>query len=335
MFNVILKYSDKKCEDLQSIWEDQADFNKYILPCSPELMDKEQKQYWTNLYALCLHKEVSEALDETPYKPHRKGKEIIKSNLTEELVDIMKYWICLCQVHDVTADDIIEEYNRKSNVVRQRFFQEKVLNYDNVIGVDIDGVLADYPRSFIEFINKEMKTNYDYKDIKSYDIAESLSLPPEECAKLKNLYRETGQKRFIPVIDGAKQFLEELKYLGYTIVLLTSRPYDKYKRMFGDTQYWLVQNKMMYDAILWDEKKGERLIEEFGKDKVKLFIDDVASFANNIGKLGMKCILLNKPYNLNISTHENVMRVNSLREALNEISRFNQSEVMLKQINKT
>jgi uncharacterized HAD superfamily protein len=283
-------------------------------------MDDLQRQHWTNMYTLCLHKEVSEALDETPFKPHRLGKKIIKSNLLEELVDVMKYWMCLAQVHGFTADDIIEEYHRKSNVVKQRFFQEKVMSYDGrIAGIDIDGVLADYPRSFVEFVNKELGTSYDYKNVMTYDVATALGLPPEECLRLKHLYRESGQKRFVPIVEGAKQFLEELKYMGYTIVLLTSRPYNKYKRIYGDTQYWLSENKLPYDAILWDEQKGERLIKEFGKSRVKFFVDDVAGFANGISDMGMRCFLLTKPYNENNEIRKKVIRINNLKDVLEVI----------------
>jgi uncharacterized HAD superfamily protein len=306
--------------NFNDLWADQYEFNKCILPCKPEEMTDLQKQHWTNMYALCLHKEISEALDETPFKPHRKSKNIIKSNLLEELIDIMKYWMCLAQVHGFTVNDIVEEYYRKSNVVKQRYFQEKMMSCDGKIaGIDIDGVLADYPRSFVEFVNKQLGTSYDYKKVTSYHVVESLGLPPEECLYLKHLYRETGQKKFIPIIEGAKQFLDELKTMGYTIVLLTSRPYDKYKRIYGDTQYWLSEGKLVYDAILWDEQKGERLIKEFGKDKVQFFVDDVINFANDISDMGIKCFLLTKPYNENDELKEKVIRVNDFKDILEVI----------------
>jgi uncharacterized HAD superfamily protein len=242
------------------------------------------------------------------------GKKTVKSNLTEELVDVFKYWMCLCQTHGITCDEIMEEYHRKSNVVKQRYFQERVLKYDGkIVGVDIDGVLADYPRSFVEFVNEQLGTTHDYRTITNYNIAENLGLSTEECARMKHLYRDSGQKRFIPVIEGARQFLDQLKYAGYTVVLLTSRPIDKYKRIFADTQSWLAENKLHYDAILFDESKGERLLNEFGRDKVEFFVDDYAPFASGIGEAGFRCYLINRPYN-QVDTHYNVRRVYSLTD---------------------
>ena len=90
-------------------------------------MTPEQRQYWHEKYTLLLNKELMEVLDETEFKPHRKiqGK-MVRSNLMEELVDVFKYWMCLCQVHNVSADDIIEEFHRKSNVVKQRYYQPQL-----------------------------------------------------------------------------------------------------------------------------------------------------------------------------------------------------------------
>jgi len=296
-------------------------------------MTPEQRQYWHEKYTLLINKELMEVLDETEFKPHRKitGKKTVRSNLTEELVDVFKYWMCLCQAHGVTANEIMNEYHRKSNVVKQRFFQERVLKYDGkIVGVDIDGVLADYPRSFVEFINEQLGTTYDYRTITSYNIAEQLGLSTEECARLKHLYRDSGQKRFIPVIEGARQFLDELKYMGYTVVLLTSRPIDKYKRIFADTQYWLAENKLHYDAILFDESKGERLLNEFGRDKVEFFIDDHAPFANGISEAGFRCYLINKPYNINVPVKDKVVRVADLSMVLVDVKATNYGKERMK-----
>jgi len=319
----IKRYDEYRKNNLPDIWDDQYEFNRLILPCSPEEMTPEQRQYWHEKYTLLMNKELMEVLDETEFKPHRKitGKKTVRSNLTEELVDVMKYWMCLCQVHGVSAEEIMDEYHRKSNVVKQRFFQERVLKYDGkIVGVDIDGVLADYPRSFVEFVNEQLGTSYDYRTIKNYNVPEQLGLPAAESARLKHLYRDSGQKRFIPVIEGARQFLDELKYMGYIVVLLTSRPIDKYKRIFADTQYWLAENKLHYDAILFDEAKGERLLKEFGKDKVEFFVDDVAGFANGISEAGFHCYLIDKPYN-QFSTLPLVTRVNTLKEVLDDVKK--------------
>ena len=312
--------------DLKSIWENQAEFNKKLLDFNKIKGNKEEFQKWNNFYTLALQREVSEVLDTVDWKIHRKeNKPIIKSNTLEELVDCLKYWISLCQLHGFTVEEIEEEYYRKSSVVEQRLKQEILETIkkgdDKVVGVDIDGVLADYPRSFVDFINKELGTNYTMDMVDSYDIYECLGISTELGVKLKDRYRQTGQKRFIPVCEGAKEMLTWLREQGYKIMLLTARPYQEYKRVFADTLEWLDKNELPYDSIIFDEKKEERLIKEFGKDRIEFFIDDVVSNANNISRLGVPCYLVTRPYNKGAKLADGVTRIDKLEEVMKHVRR--------------
>lgn len=302
---------------LKAIFRSQDQFNALVHGKSLTEFTEADKQQWSDKYAVLLMREVAEFLNELNTKPHRREvKTIIHSNLKEEWIDIFKYWLCLGRLHGFTPADMVEEFFRKSEVVSQRFYQEQLLQYPDgkVIGCDIDGVLADYPRSFVEFINKQLGTNHPTVGLKDYNIAESLGLPLEQVIELKHLYRETGEKRYIPIIDGAQEMLQTFVSCGYTVVLLTARPYKQYKRMFADTQEWLHRNNMPYHSIIWDEDKNTRLLREFGRDKVQFFIEDVAYNANKIAELGVKCFLIDRPYNQGVSLHPNVTRVSSPSE---------------------
>jgi len=144
----------------------------------------------------------------------------------------------LFQLHGFTPEEIETAYYRKSAVVEQRHLQEMVRNLQEesrIAAVDIDGVLADYPRSFVEYVNHELGTQYTVDSVVSYDVYTSLGLSVEIGMYLKDRYRETGQKRFIPVLPGAREFLQRLRAEGYTIVLITARPYEQYSRIYADT----------------------------------------------------------------------------------------------------
>lgn len=285
-----------------------------------ENMTEEQFQQWNNYYALAMHKEISEVLDETAWKVHRdnSNKIIIRSNLQEELVDVFKYWVSLCQLHGFSAEDMADEYLRKSQVVEQRFYQEKEISLEGrkVVGVDIDGVLAQYPKSIIDFVNDRKGTCFKEEDISSYDIFTDMGIDTMDGRELRHLYRSSGEKRYIDVYPQAVDFLKRLKEEGYVVVLLTARPYDKYKRIFADTQYWLRNNGLEYDMILWDENKGLRLVKEFGAENIQFFVDDVADNANDISGMGIDCYLINKTYNEYKKTEEFVTRVDDLNEIL-------------------
>jgi uncharacterized HAD superfamily protein len=324
---------DENHKILRAIWHSQDQFNTLVHGKSLDQMTLEERQAWSAKYGMLMLREVSDFLGELNTKPHRlEKKTIINSNVREEWIDIFKYWLCMGRLWGFTPEEFIEEYFRKSEVVSQRFYQERQLKYPDgkVIGVDIDGVLADYPKSFVQFINKELGTDYPTENLKDYNIAESLGLPMEQVMMLKHRYRETGEKRYIPVIDGAKEMLQTFRDAGFVVVLLTARPYKQYKRMFADTQEWLHRNELMYHSIIWDEEKNTRLLREFGRDKVAFFVEDVAKNANSIAELGPTCFLINRPYNLDAATGANVIRANDPREVAQkvlELSQIKQTEM--------
>ena len=299
--------------DLNEIWKDQKEFNENFV--NYENLDDKEKVKHTKEYALLMIDELMELIRETNWKDHRKDKpNMVRSNLREEIIDVFKYWLSIGLIWDITIEELFEEYERKSAVVEQRYKQEKQLDFESskIAGVDIDGVLAAYPEHFIDFINRKVGTDLKAKDLKNYNIYEALDLPEKLLKDLKDEFRQTGEKRHIPVLDGAKEFLHDLKNSDFKIVLLSARPYKKYRRIFADTKEWLEKNELVHDAILWDEDKCNRLIREFGHENVQFFVEDNLENANSVSKTA-KVYLLNKTYNQGETT-ENVIRVDSLSE---------------------
>lgn len=300
---------------LQNMWSNQKSFNQNFVDYE-SLTDKKKVEH-TKEYALLMVDEMMELVRETNWKNHRKDKlNLIQSNMKEEWIDVFKYWLSIGLIWGFSPEDMIEEYQRKSAVVEQRYKQEKQLDFDSakIVGVDIDGVLAAYPDHFIDFINKRAGTNYKTEELTQYNLYQAFDLPEDYMRKLKDEFRQTGEKRNIPVIDGAREFLQNLKAQGYHVVLLSARPYKKYRRIFADTQEWLNKNGLVHDAILWDEDKCNRLIREFGEGNVKFFVEDHIKNANDVAKL-TKVYLLNKKYNQG-DTVEGVVRVDNLNQII-------------------
>jgi uncharacterized HAD superfamily protein len=303
-------------EELEKIWKDQKEFNKNFIDY--ENMIEKEKVEQLKEYSLMLIDEVMELVRETNWKAHRKdNRYMINSNVKEELIDIFKYWLSIGLIWDLDVESFIEEYHRKSSVVEQRFKQEKQLNFksNKIVGVDIDGVLADYPGCFIEYINQKVGTNFKVENLTQYNIYEAIKdIPTNIMKELKHEFRKSGELKNVGVFPGAKVFLNTLRNKDYKIVLLSARPYKKYRRIFADTQEWLSENGLVHDAILWDEDKMDRLIREFGEDNVEFFIEDNLENANSISKT-TNVYLINKSYNKG-KINENVIRVNSLKEVL-------------------
>ena len=303
-------------KELEEIWEDQKKFNSNFVEYEG-LTDKEKVKYLKE-YGLLMIDEIMELIRETNWKGHRKDKvHTIDSNIKEEWIDVFKYWLCIGNLMGYSPEDFIEEYKRKSSVVEQRYKQERQLDFksNKIVGVDIDGVLADYPECFIDFINDKVGTDFKAKELNQYNLYEAITdIPTEVMKELKHEFRKSGKLKKVGILPGAKEFLQRLKDKDYRIILLSARPYKKYRRIFADTKEWLKENDLAHDAILWGEDKLNRMIREFGEKSVKFFVEDNLKNANSISK-STKVYLLNKSYNQGVLS-ENVVRVKNLKEVL-------------------
>lgn len=301
--------------NLDNIFSDQYKFNENFHRHSTLSQGKQVEL--TKELMLQLYGECDELLRETAYKSHRKmSAQIIASNLKEEWIDIFKYWLSIGLVWGFDSETLFEEYWRKSKVVEQRYHQEKTLdlvNNNKLVALDVDGVLADYPDSFQKFIKN--KTGI-WINISTYDLYSEYAriVGHEKMLQLKHEYRETGQKRYIPVIPGATQLCDDIHDLGYNIIFLTSRPVKRYARIFADTIEWLEKNRLKQpgDAIIFDEDKNYRAVREF--PMIRFMVEDNLKFATEIAQLGIPVFLLDKIYNKTDEQHPNIIRVETLEK---------------------
>ncbi len=298
--------------NLNDIWEDQKDFNSNFIDFD-NLTDQEKIEK-TKEYTLLMIDEAMEMMRETSWKAHRKDtSEFLMGNFKEEYIDVFKYFVSIGLIWDISPEDVLNEYKRKSEVVEQRYKQEKQINLDGKIaGIDIDGVLADYPHYFLRYVRKNAKTDLKVEDLNDYNLYQELGLPIELTKQLKHDFRQSGQLANVPLIPGAKKMLDSLHKNGYNIVLLSARPYKQYKRIFADTKEWLDKNNLYHDAIIWGEDKCSKLIREFGRDSVEFFIEDNLGNANDIARIS-KVYLYNMSYNQG-ETKGNVIRIDDLTE---------------------
>jgi uncharacterized HAD superfamily protein len=103
-------------------------------------------------------------------------------------------------------------------------------------------------------------------------------MSPQEWQDLKHQFRISGYKEYMPVFDDAKEFLTEIQQNNITIILLTSRPIDRYPNLYADTVAWLESKELPYDIIWWSYDKADHVIENIPNP---LFVvDDDLSVAN-------------------------------------------------------
>jgi dimeric dUTPase (all-alpha-NTP-PPase superfamily) len=84
-------------------------------------MTIEEKENYTKDHVLYLLEETHELLREINFKTYKKTRKPIKiENIREELSDILHFYVNLCLVWGVSADQIVESFKQKNAVNVQR-----------------------------------------------------------------------------------------------------------------------------------------------------------------------------------------------------------------------
>lgn len=177
--------------------------------------------------------------------------------------------------------------------------------------IDIDGVLNYYPKTYVDFINSELKTNYKTLD----EIKKTLSY--DTYKTYKTLYRKSDYKHNAKIRKYARQMISYLRK-EYLIYIVTSRELFKYNQL-EKTILWLQKNKIHYDYIYCSMKKDYTIFEKFGH--VDLVVEDSL---DNLFKISL---INGEALYFNVNNDENrdiesplipsgVIRINELNEVI-------------------
>ena len=195
--------------------------------------------------------------------------------------------------------------------MKSNFWELK--NKEKICVFDIDGVLlSSYPACWIEFVNSKLKTNFnDLHEMKN-------TIPYEKYRKLKEEYRVCGIKATFSPDKFASSVTQKLKQLGYSCVIMTARPVDKYPQLYNLTLDWLRNNKIVCDLIYFGEKnKHAKILSEL--PHAKFIVEDNSYIANQISKWGYTVFLLTNKYNEKQKLEKNVVRIFKLGDILEKI----------------
>lgn len=276
---------------LDIIFEIQREFNREFLTkikgCNLDTLTVEQKEELIKDYILHLVKEATELLDNFKWKMHHAGEKsnshLSSDNQLEEIVDIAKYLIGICNLLGFDSEDLSNRFIEKSVLVQHRLKQDLFLKElsnkkdAKIAAIDIDGVLNTYPEELIELAKRMFADDPEY-NARAFDFKHNPNLsdilPFEKLKKLKHEYRSSGMKAKLKVSEFASQFLMNLRETSYTIILLSSRPVKKYASIEHDTLKWLRDQDLTYDLLFWSDEKEEFLLNKFPKEKLALFVDD-------------------------------------------------------------
>ncbi|MHB8483650.1 MAG: hypothetical protein ACYDBV_13130 [Nitrospiria bacterium] len=275
---------------MKKYFEEQAEFQKNLYDF--DKMSYEEKVKLTKDFVLSAHKELSEVLDCLNWKSHRKEDKMFSpSNLGEEIVDVFKYIINIALVWGIKPEEFDKFFVDKSEVVRQRHKQEflKAVPGEKVCAIDLDDTLNEWMKTWVTYVNTLTGQNYkDDKEIRA-------SINALEFANMKHVWRESGVKNTAKMKKGASALTKYLKKKGYRIIIISSRPYKQYSRMFPDTLLWLRRNHIAFDDLYFEDNKHLKILKQF--PKLSFMVENDEKYVQQVAKEGYRVFHLNEECN--------------------------------------
>jgi 5'(3')-deoxyribonucleotidase len=161
-----------------------------------------------------------------------------------------------------------------------------------VLGVDLDGVVADHTRRFREIVAERRGVDPESMPMeRSWDFRE-WGFAPDEYDRLHRLaVTEYDMIRTMPVIEGAADALWRLSDAGIWLRIITHRLYVNWahERAVGDTAAWLDEHRIPYRDLCFLGAKPEV--------QADAYIDDAPHNVTALRDLGNTVIVFDQPYN--------------------------------------
>ena len=290
--------------ELEQMWEDQDDLQGEIGLDPRHMSDVDRAAEIKNLI-LGLHEEVTELGRATAnYKRHVLRAPVLDvGNVTEQLADCFKYLITIAQMYGVTRQALVNVFHEKSQVVldRARGERTQLEKGTRLVCVDLDDCvvnLAEWPKQLNELHGGTPRLHHRLLE------------------EYKDEFHSSGRFRELPAIEGARDGLHALKAAGYTIVIVTARPYWQFKRIYADTLYWLDKHDIPRDLLLFDRDKVEVVHRALAPAWPIAFIEDHPRNALALASARIHVLLYDQEHNKTVPEGEYITRVRDWNDIL-------------------
>ena len=164
-----------------------------------------------------------------------------------------------------------------------------------ILGVDLDGVVADHTRRFREILADIRGVDPEtYPLERSWDFGE-WDLGPDEYADFHRVaVMEHDMFRTMAMIDGAADALWRLSDAGVWIRIITHRLYVHWghEKAVADTAAWLDANRIPYRDLCFLGAKPQA--------EADAYIDDAPHNVEELRSHGNTVIVFDQPYNRGI-----------------------------------
>jgi len=171
-------------------------------------------------------------------------------------------------------------------------------NKKEMLGVDIDEVVADFMGSFLDFYNSVSGKAYKKQDITRYELWKVLNCTQSDLVSLIYEFHKTPFFKSIKPIEGSTKGIAFLKS-KYRLHAITSRQ----KEIVRETTEWIEYYfKSCFESIEFtdDNALNRKLLKKSSVCNslgITTLIEDRDSYAEECANKGIRVILLDRPWN--------------------------------------
>lgn len=225
----------------------------------------------------------------------------LTGNVAEAGVDVFKLLVALMLLARVTPEQFEQEFKSKTEVVEQRWkWQLDNLRDVDVLACDIDGVVAHYVDVFASWARRAGQTVDPSK----------INVPSLE--PVKDAFAEQGGFLECDLIPGAVDTLNTWRTTSSPrqrrLVMVTARPYKRFRRIYSDTVTWLRSKGVLFDHILFEHDKAEA-IRQLQPARIIAHIEDRGKHALEVAATGVKVLKLPFATPEELLSHPNIIQM--------------------------
>lgn len=183
----------------------------------------------------------------------------------------------------------------------------------SVLGLDIDGVIANTNLSIVTYLNDTLGTSYTYEGTFSHDLAKSFGLSDEVMQQHFDAFATEERMLSLSMVEQAAESIELLAQ-DYRLIIITSRPVSWQTA----TETWLGNHGLGELEVLYTNGHNNRLAGGAGRVTKQLAAEQAGAIAliedneyefHVWNSTRVELICLAQPWNASlIETHSHIYR---------------------------
>lgn len=158
------------------------------------------------------------------------------------------------------------------------------------LAIDLDGVIANTTRTLRYAAKLYFKLEQQPPMPTTWELIDSPGWEFLNAGNVGKFFKWFGDRRFFSTLyplKGATYGMRELRRAGHRLMIVTAR--NKHEDVISDTGFWLEENRIAFDDLLFLEDKN---LLEFD-----IMLDDAQHNVEAAISSGKKAVLYSQPYN--------------------------------------